>query len=276
MKRKDLGVIKDFGNEWSYYDQSDIDNKELQNLFNNYFSIFPWKLISNKSVGFDMGSGSGRWAKFIAPKVKHLHCIEPSESIKISIQNLKKYKNCSFYNSTVFEVGLKEMSMDFGYSLGVIHHISDFLCAIDECILLLKPNAPILFYFYYSFDNKPVWYKVLWQITNPMRLIISRLPFKLKIFFTTIIAALVYFPLAKISKLLSYLNININNIPLSYYKDVSFYTMKTDSLDRFGTKLELRFSKEEIRNILVSKGLKNIIFSNSAPFWCVVGQKVDS
>ena len=56
---------------------------------------------------------------------------------------------------------------------------------------------------------------------------------------------------------------------------MSFYTMRTDALDRFGTKLEQRFSKSEIENILKSKGLKKITFSNKAPFWCVVGYKAE-
>ena len=39
-----------------------------------------------------MGCGSGRWAKFIAPKVKVLNCIEPSDkALKIAKQNLKKF-----------------------------------------------------------------------------------------------------------------------------------------------------------------------------------------
>ncbi len=272
----DVEVIEDFGREWNYFDQIKPDNYEYKNIFDNYFDIFPWKLISKESVGFDMGSGSGRWAKFVAPRVRHLHCIEPSNAINISMQNLIDHKNCSFYNKSIKNINLSEGSMDFGYVLGVVHHISDYLDAIERCILLLKPNAPILFYFYYSFENKPNWYIKIWGITNRIRLFTSSLPFRLKIVITTIIATLIYLPLAKFSKLLSFLKFDTKNVPLDYYKDMSFYTMRTDSLDRFGTKLEQRFSKVEIKNILESKGLKNITFSDNAPFWCVVGYRVES
>jgi len=275
MKIDDLDVINDFGNEWNYYDQLNLNDKEGEKIFLNYFGIFPWKLIGKESVGFDMGSGSGRWAKFVAPKVKHLHCIEPSEAIKISMQNLSNNENCSFHNKSIKNINLKDGSMDFGYSLGVIHHISDYQDAIERCVCLLKPNSPILFYFYYSFDNKPFWYRSLWTLTDPIRLIISKLSFRTKVFITTIIASFIYFPLAKFSKFLSFFNLDTKNIPLSYYKDMSFYTMRTDALDRFGTKLEQRFSKSEIENILKSKGLKKITFSNKAPFWCVVGYKAE-
>ena len=37
-----------------------------------------------------MGCGTGRWAKFVAPKVNKLNCIDPSLSIKVAKKKLKK------------------------------------------------------------------------------------------------------------------------------------------------------------------------------------------
>ena len=31
-----------------------------------------------------MGCGSGRWAQFVAPRVKKLFCIDPSEAINVA------------------------------------------------------------------------------------------------------------------------------------------------------------------------------------------------
>jgi hypothetical protein len=69
------------------------------------------------------------------------------------------------------------------------------------------------------------------------------------------------------------LNINISNFPLSSYKNLSFYTMRTDALDRFGTRLELRFTRDEIKQMMHNAGLENIRFSDSKPFWVAVGFK---
>jgi hypothetical protein len=49
--------------------------------------------------------------------------------------------------------------------------------------------------------------------------------------------------------------------------------MRTDSRDRFGTPLEQRFTKSEVQTMMMQAGLKDIIFSDRAPFWCVVGYK---
>ena len=69
----DPKVVNNFGQEWNKFNYRNIDNKNLKKIFNDYFKIFPFKKINKKSIGFDMGCGSGRWAKFIAPKVKKLN-----------------------------------------------------------------------------------------------------------------------------------------------------------------------------------------------------------
>jgi hypothetical protein len=66
---------------------------------------------------------------------------------------------------------------------------------------------------------------------------------------------------------------NTNNIPLNYYKNATIYTMKNDALDRFGTKIEQRFSKLEISEMLSKAGLINIEFSPNPPYWVVKGYK---
>ena len=142
MQNRDLEVVKDFGEEWQKFDQSDMTDQELENIFNEYFSIFPWHILPASSEGFDLGCGSGRWAKIVAKKCSHLHCIDPSYAIEVAKKNLNIYKNCSFYQNGVDDIPLKDSSMDFGYSLGVLHHVPDTQSGINECVKKLKPGAP--------------------------------------------------------------------------------------------------------------------------------------
>ena len=62
-------------------------------------------------------------------------------------------------------------------------------------------------------------------------------------------------------------------MPLGIYRHLSFYTMRTDALDRFGTRLEKRFTRYEITAMMKNAGLCDIKFSETAPFWCGVGVK---
>ena len=49
--------------------------------------------------------------------------------------------------------------------------------------------------------------------------------------------------------------------------------MRTDSRDRFGSPMEKRYSKNQIRQMMKDAGLEKIKFKNSVPFWTVVGYK---
>jgi hypothetical protein len=84
------------------------------------------------------------------------------------------------------------------------------------------------------------------------------------------IAAVVYFPLARAAWILERLGFKVDSMPLSSYRNRSFYTMRTDSLDRFGTRLEQRFSAKQIREMMADSGLERISFSDEV-FWCAVG-----
>lgn len=273
MTNLDQQTVASFGDEWSRFDQTAMSDQEAGKVFEEYFAVFPWDLLPPNAEGFDMGCGSGRWARWVAPRVGMLHCIDPSDAIEVAKANLSNFKNISFFRVSVDGQSLPVASQDFGYSLGVLHHVPDTQAAIASCVELLKPGAPLLLYLYYAFDNRGYIFRTVWRMSDLGRRIICKLPPSLKHFVTDMIALLVYLPLAISTKYLERLGCGVLSIPLSYYRNHSFYTMRTDARDRFGTPLEQRFTQNKIKEMMESAGLKNIKFSTVAPFWCVVGFK---
>ena len=49
--------------------------------------------------------------------------------------------------------------------------------------------------------------------------------------------------------------------------------MRTDARDRFGTRLEKRFNRKQVEEIMYDADLENVQFSERAPYWCVIGIK---
>jgi len=272
-KNIDEKVIKDFGDEWTKFDQTRYPEKESLEEFNRYFNIFPLDSLTKEKIGADFGCGTGRWAKHIAPKVKKLYCVDPSSAIEAAKKNLNNLNNVIYEKASISKNSIKEASLDFAYCLGVIHHIPDPKEALNDCVVKLKQGSPILIYVYYSLDNQPKFYKWIWSISNSLRKIISKFPRGVKILITNILALLVYLPLSRTALILESLNIPIHHWPLSHYRNKSFYSMKTDSLDRFGTSLEYRFSKQEIAEMMSDCGLINISFYDGPPYWCAIGFK---
>ncbi|MEP1201233.1 class I SAM-dependent methyltransferase [Tateyamaria sp.] len=277
MSNIDPKTVSSFGDEWARFDQEALSDEEHAYLFDTYFHIFPWETLPEEAQGFDMGCGSGRWAMMVAPKVAKLTCIDPSpEALAVARRKLAHTSNAVFVNSGVSDQPLPLDSQDFGYSLGVLHHIPDTTAALRDCVRMLKPGAPFLVYLYYRFDNRPLWFALVWRASDIMRRGICRMPSWMKSIVTDAIAAAVYLPLARLALLGEKLGRNVDRWLLSSYRKTSFYTMRTDSRDRFGTPLEQRFTRSEVMAMMQEVGLEGIRFSDRFPFWCAVGHKIQT
>src|SRR5690348_2148489 len=173
----DPRVVRSFGEEWRRFNQNELSAAEHQTLFESYFAIFPWHRLRPDAVGVDVGCGSGRWALLVAPRVGRLHCVDASaDALAVARRTLGGQANCEFHVASVDALPFAERSMDFGYSLGVLHHVPDTAAAMRSAVQPLKPGAPFLVYLYYALDNRPPWYRALWRATDLVRRGISRSP----------------------------------------------------------------------------------------------------
>jgi SAM-dependent methyltransferase len=271
----DRPTVEAFGDEWEAFDQEKLPEAEQQRLFGAYFSVFPFNDLPERAEGFDLGCGSGRWAQLAAEHVGILHCIDPAaKALRVARRRLAHLPNVRFHEASATDIPLDDESQDFGYSLGVLHHIPDTEAALASCVRKLKRGAPFLLYVYYALENRPGWYRTLWKASERFRRAISRLPFPLRKAATTVIAAAVYFPIARFAALAEGLGIELRNWPLMTYRRSSFYTMRTDALDRFGTRLEQRFSRAQVKEMMTRCGLSEIRFREAAPFWVACGRKL--
>lgn len=270
----DPATVRGFGEEWRAFNQTQLSDSEYRQLFDRYFGIFPFDELPTSAEGFDLGCGSGRWAKGVLGRVHRLHCIDPSsEALAVARALLPDNPNLSFHLASADSIPLEESSQDFGYSLGVLHHVPDPARALADCVRMLKPRAPFLLYFYYNLDNRPRWFRALWKATDLARAAISRTPFPVRKGVAAVLAALIYWPLSRLAKVAERFGLDVRNLPLSFYRHASFYTMRTDALDRFGTPLERRLSRDEIQQMMERAGLVEIVFSEREPYWVACGRK---
>ena len=276
-KNIDEQTVAGFGREWAAFDQTAMPRAEADGIFDQYFAHFPFEELPKGARGFDLGCGSGRWAARVATQVGHLACIDASaEALAVARRNLHGQANVSFLLASVEAIPLPDSSQDFGYSLGVLHHVPDTAAGIAACVRKLKPGAPFLLYLYYRFDNRPGWFRALWRASDLIRRALSAMPFRVRIAGSNLLAALVYWPLARLSRLAERLGRDVTRWPLSAYRGRSFYTMRTDALDRFGTRLEQRFTRAEIEAMMRSAGLVDIRFNEREAFWTAVGRRAGS
>jgi len=276
MTNIDPKTVKSFGSEWNLYahSESDLPLANRTALFNSYFQIFPWNSLPANAIGADVGCGSGRWAAMVAPRVGHLYAIDPApQAVEVARRNLRDHANVTVVEAQCNDMPIEKRSLDFAYCLGVLHHVPDTGAALVAIVKKLKSGAPMLLYFYYAFDNRPFWYRAIWRVSELGRGAICRMPQHAQQLITNIIAAMVYWPLARAANVLRLVGVPVDSMPLSYYADKPFYVLCTDSYDRFCTPLEKRFRRREIEQMMMSAGLSEIAFSDVAPYWVAIGRR---
>jgi SAM-dependent methyltransferase len=267
-------VVDGFGDEWSRFDQSAVPEGESHQRFDEYFGIFPWHELPAGAVGLDLGCGSGRWARLVAPRVGRLLCFDASQAaVDVAKRMLAGVENVEVAVASVDELPIPDASADFAYSLGVLHHIPDTAAALRACVRKVRLGAPFLVYVYYRFDNRPAWYRRLWQLSEVIRYSVSRSPKSIRYGVSQFFAATVYWPLSRLAGFAERMGIRVESFPLAYYRNRSFYMLRTDALDRFGTRLEQRFTRAEIEAMMREAGLVDIVFSPRAPFWVAMGRR---
>ena len=268
----DQGVIDSFGHEWATFDYGETETSEaLDAQFMAYCAPIDLNQFNPKtSVAGDFGAGSGRWASRLIQYFSLVYALEPSDGASTVLK--KKFSGeakIMVLQETVGANSIPLASLDLAMSLGVLHHIPDTGLAIKDVSRRIKPGGVFLCYLYYSLENKPTFYKLIFKAVDGVRRVISVLPQRIKQLVTSAIAALIYWPLARFSKVLNKLGVNTSNIPLHHYADMPFVMLANDALDRFGTSLEQRFSKAEITEMLRAADfdIATLKFSDKEPFW---------
>jgi SAM-dependent methyltransferase len=268
----DQQLIDSFGHEWAAFDYAESETDDaLDSQFLAYCTPIDLSQFNAKSsVAADFGAGSGRWASRLLPYFSLVYALEPSDgATRVLKKKFSKESRMKILQETVGANSIHAESLDLAMSLGVLHHIPDTGLAIKDIAGKIKSGGVFLCYLYYKLENKPLYYRGLFWASNSLRWVISRLPYAIRRFIAQIIAVGIYLPLARTSKLLGNRGKDVSNLPLHHYANMPFVMLQNDALDRFATRLEQRFSKKEITEMLSKAGfdLSTLEFSDIEPFW---------
>lgn len=266
-------TVESFGLEWKKFNH--FTDREINDIASgHYFDIVKPEWTENKQV-LDVGCGTGRWTRFISDRALTIDAVDPSDAVDIASKLLADRSNVRLSRAAVDELPFADASFDFVFSLGVLHHVPNTPLAIKQCVVKLKPGGYFLIYLYYRFDNRGPVFKFVFRISNRLRKIISGSNERVKNVLCDIIAVTVYMPLVFTGWCLKKMGLNkfARQMPLHFYIGKTFNVIRNDARDRFGTPLEQRFTKNEIRLMMEDSGLTDIIFSDKEPYWHAVGKK---
>ncbi|MEO7922788.1 MAG: class I SAM-dependent methyltransferase [Chitinophagaceae bacterium] len=272
----DPHTVSSFGEEWTSF--HGFSEKDILALGEQYFDIVHPGILNDQSTVVDIGCGSGRFIKYMRAKypLQSITGIDPSSAILAADALIGVDEKVNLVQAAADNIPFPDGHFDFGYSLGVLHHIPDTAKALNDCVKKVKQDGHFLVYLYYNLDNKPYYFKIIFFLSNLIRRVVSRMPAGLKKVFCAFLTIVLYMPFVLLCRFLRLLGVPKRirqNIPLQVYENQSFYIIRNDSLDRFGTPLEQRFSRKQIQAMMEQAGLYDIVFSEKTPYWHAIGRK---
>ena len=264
-------VVRDFDYEWAHFPE--MGTEERGPLFESYFDLVPAAAFTRDAVALDCGAGSGRWAREVVARGPRVIAMD----LGLSIERLARSARDAHLACVQADIGalpIADGAVDWAYCLGVLHHIARPAEALGQMRRATKPGGFVLAYVYYALEGRPIWYRSLFAIVDRVRRTISHLPRPAARAVADLFAVTVYWPLARSAGLAMRLGASglANTIPLSFYRDTSLRTMRNDALDRFGTKVERRFTRTQLAGLLGSAGLRDVTISDREPYWHALGR----
>lgn len=270
----DEEIVGSFGAEWKRF--AWFSDSAIEIAGDEYFDVVSKDVLASVAHALDAGCGSGRWSRYLSTRVGFVESIDPSESVFSASELNKDRPNVRVSRASLDNVPFPDASFDFGICLGVIHHLPDPLTALRRLVQKVRPGGHVLVYVYYNLDQRGPLYRTLFRLADGIRRVVSRLSAPIKGWVCDLLAFTIYLPLIALSRtvaLLSGRNDAADQLPLTYYQNKSLRDIRTDALDRFGTAVERRYSREEFVAMMEAAGLANIVVSPRAPFWHAMGRR---
>lgn len=275
MNDVSLRLVARFDREWRAF--SRVGTDEQERVFSEYFDLVPKELLQSGRFVLDAGCGGGRWAFAVQRRGARVLAIDLGRSVEMAERSTRETGRVACVQADIRDLPVRSGRFDLVYSLGVLHHIDPTESAVRALATAVRPGGALLIYLYYALEGRSHSYRALYRASDTLRRISSRLPESALIILTTAVALLVYYPLARLARLLRAAGLQrlADSLPLNFYADLSFTTMRNDSLDRFGTTLEKRFTRGETHQLLEGARLRGVVVSDRPPYWHAVGRVPD-
>ena len=253
-------IQRTFGAEWQQYAEI---RPEYQQEFDEYFDIVDLASLDGKRV-CDLGCGMGRWSRLLEGRCRQLILVDFSDAIFVARRTLQDAPQALFFMADLTRLPFRAGFADFLFCLGVLHHLPT--SALDEVRRLRKYADRLLVYLYYALDNKPAYFRHALRLVTAVRERVCRIhsPW-FREAFAWLGALGVYLPLVMLGRALGPLGLS-RYVPLySEHHWISVKGHRHHVYDRFFTRIEQRFTREQIQSLQDS--FSRVLISDNPGYW---------
>ncbi len=198
-------TAKNFGEQWLVFDHVSAHHEEQ---FKDWIAPVTPEFVRGSTV-IEAGCGKGRHTRAIAEwGARDIIGVDLSAAVEAAYQNTRDLENAHIIQADIYRLPLKPV-FDYGFSVGVLHHLPDPRAGFDSLVKSLKPGGAVSAWVYGRENNG--W---IVHLVNPLREhFTSKLPMRVLYVLSYVptlmlylMARLIYAPLAntKLSRRLFY------------------------------------------------------------------------
>jgi len=249
-----------FGQEWEAFPEILPDH---EGEFRAYFDLIDVDSLGEARV-CDLGCGNGRWSHFLRHRCRELVLVDFSEAIFVARDNLRGCTNAIFVMGDLTQLPFRADFADLVICLGVLHHLP--VPALDVVRDLGRYTRRLLVYLYYALDNRPIHYRLLLKGITAVRRVTSEVHSpRLRSVITWGGTLVIYSPLVAVGSALRRVGM-AHLVPLhEVYHGKRLGRMRQDVYDRFFTRIEQRFSRQQLLTLL--DAFQEVRISPGLPYW---------
>ncbi len=214
-------------------------------------------------LGLDAGCGFGRSLYYAASYGAEMIGLDLSEAVEAARGNVGHLPNVHLVQADIFHPPFADQSLDFVYSIGVLHHLPDPEAGFSSLAKRLKPGAPIFIWVYARGRGRQIPFLTL------MRAVSTRVPFQLLDALCWLLAAGQWVLWILPYRLLNRIPLRLTRalarrLPFTLYARYPFRVLRTDWFDGLSVPLQRYYRREEIAGWFKREGLQRITI---APAW---------
>jgi SAM-dependent methyltransferase/uncharacterized protein YbaR (Trm112 family) len=232
-------TIRSYSYQWRKFKQM---FPEWEAVFRDSIKPIEPGFFSGK-VGLDGGCGFGRSLYYAASYGAEMIGLDLSEAVEAARENTRHLPNVHLVQGDIFNPPVRRRSLDFVYSIGVLHHLPDPRAGFLSLSRLLKAGAPMFIWVYLRHRGRQI------AAFTAMRAISTRMPLRLLNIACLGLAAAQWALILTPYRLLTACSPTrglAKQMPFTVYSQYPFRVLHTDWFDGLSVPLVNYYRPEEI------------------------------
>lgn len=230
---------------------------EWEMNFQGYMQPHPAERFRG-SLFLDLGAGSGRHSYEAYRLGARVVAVDVGDAVHVARRNLPS--EVLTVQADAERLPFQEGAFDFVAAIGVLHHLDDPARALRSVARYARPGGWVQMYVYWQPPYR--WHRALLQLVGAARTVTTRMPLPLLRLLCYPVAALAFASFVvphRGARRFAFARRLTEALPLKTYADYPFSVCVNDQFDRLSAPLEHRYTAEEVRDMMISAGLEDVV-----------------